>query len=199
MFILSLAKQLSQGKQTYAVISFGHNFCLVLCHFPCLSLDIFGKRRKVFYYLFFLLRFKSSICFSSHYQILFFLVKQKVHRLVIIVYGLKTLVSLGIRIGKRSMQTEVGYGSKHRSVHNGLRSQNRRCFSWDSHSSLGRQPTLIVINFQSSYQAPYPGVKLLTSRIKAIAMGENSSLSSCGFVRIFHPDMPQRVSVPLIP
>lgn len=101
-------------------------------------------------------------------------------------------MSLGIKeLGERSTQAEVGYGSEHRSVHSGLRDLKIEGASLRIHTlDLGGQPTLIVINFQTLYQAPYSGVKLLTSRIKATATGENSSLSSCGFVRIFHLDMP---------
>lgn len=83
MFIFPFPKQLSQGKMNLCCYSFLPQLLFGPSPFPCLSSDIFGKRRNVVYCLFFLLRFTSSICFNSHYQGtgFFFLVNQKAHTL----------------------------------------------------------------------------------------------------------------------
>lgn len=82
MFIFPFPKQLSR-KMNLCCYSFLSQLLFGPLPFPCLSSDIFGKRRKVVYCLFFLLRFTSNICFSSHYQgtVFFFLVNQKAHTL----------------------------------------------------------------------------------------------------------------------
>lgn len=60
-------------------------------------------------------------------------------------------------------------------------------------TSLCRQPTLITVNVSVWNGAPHPGVKLLTSSIKATAVGKNSS------VKLWPPQSSssgQRVNVP---
>lgn len=62
-------------------------------------------------------------------------------------------------------------------------------------AGLGRQPAFIIVIFRLQDWAPHPGVKLLTSSIKATATGNNSSFKLWPH-QVLGLDTPQRVNVP---